>query len=49
MEMPTPPSDHTPLAASFVNFERGLRPRSLDPALCLGVSSRSFSWSPRTQ
>jgi hypothetical protein len=26
MEMPTPSSDHTPLAASFANSDRGLRP-----------------------
>src|SRR5437899_2011399 len=33
-ELPTPPSDHSPLAAPFVNSERGLRP-------CL---LRSFFW-----
>jgi hypothetical protein len=42
-EIPMPPSDHTPLAASFVNSERGFTPMLAEKFFLVLEMLKSFS------
>ncbi len=42
-EIPTPPSDHTPLAASFVNSERGFTPMLAEKFFLVLEMLKSFA------